>query len=477
MEYTYIDMTAYKRKAHFEYFNSLAYPYAGLTVNVDITKLLQKVKREKLPFFLTFCYCAARAANGVRELRQRIVNGKIVEFDWCQTTHTVALDDETYCYCDVDSRIDDFETYIKKAVAAQEAAKYQPSIDEDADEALGKIFVSSVPWVTYTALVQPVPMPADSNPRLTWGKYFEENGRILMPVSILCHHALVDGVHMSKFYQLLEMEMEALTKSTAECINILGRFCGKRDIQMLTGAVLQEKYGIKKADVMVLFGGSILAGGDVMAEAIRADIASKYIIVGGEGHTTEALREKISSEFEGVNTSQLAEAELFEYYLEKKYGVCADYLETESTNCGNNITLLLDLLKEEDIPFKSIILCQDAAMQQRMSAGLKKYADDDVLIINYAAYAAHVSENNGSLYFDENIHGMWEMDRYINLLMGEIPRLTDNADGYGPNGKDYIAHVDIPETVTSAFERLKKVYGDTIRKANPLYASCGTKKL
>ena len=471
MRYVYIDMETYKRKAHFEYFNSLAYPYAGMTVNVDITALLEKVKREKLSFFLTFCYCAARAANGVREFRQRIVGGRIVEFEWCQTTHTVALDDETYAYCDVDSRIDDFEIYIKKAVTAQETAKCCPSIAEAADEALGKIFVSSVPWVTYTSLVQPVPMPADSNPRLTWGKYFEENGRILLPVSVLCHHALVDGVHMSKFYRLLEKEMEALTKSTAECVNILGHFCGKRDIETLTSSALQEKYGIAKADVMVLFGGSILAGGDVLAEAMKSDIASKYIIVGGEGHTTETLREKISNEFAGVNTSELAEAELFEYYLEKKYGVCADYLETESTNCGNNISLLLNLLEEEDISFKSIILCQDATMQQRMAAGLKKYVADDVLVINYAAYEAHVSENNGSLHFDDNIYGMWEMDRYINLLMGEIPRLTDNTDGYGPNGKNYIAHVDIPNTVVSAFEKLKKVYSDNIREANPLYAS------
>ena len=30
MRYVYIDMETYKRKAHFEYFNSLAYPYAGM---------------------------------------------------------------------------------------------------------------------------------------------------------------------------------------------------------------------------------------------------------------------------------------------------------------------------------------------------------------------------------------------------------------------------------------------------------------
>ena len=55
--------------------------------------------------------------------------------------------------------------------------------------------------------------------------------------------------------------------------------------------------------------------------------------------------------------------------------------------------------------------------------------------------------------------------------MGEIPRLTDDENGYGPKGKGYIAHVDIPDNVEKAFLILKEVYGDKVRKANPLYAS------
>ena len=50
MCYKYIDMETYKRKNHFEYFNSLAYPYVGITVNVDITEFLDKVHSNKVPF-------------------------------------------------------------------------------------------------------------------------------------------------------------------------------------------------------------------------------------------------------------------------------------------------------------------------------------------------------------------------------------------------------------------------------------------
>ena len=76
----------------------------------------------------------------------------------------------------------------------------------------------------------------------------------------------------------------------AEKMNILGNFLGKRDIQELSREALETKYGFSQVDVMVLFGGSILCGGDVLAEAMKNEIAKKYIIVGGAGHTTETLR-------------------------------------------------------------------------------------------------------------------------------------------------------------------------------------------
>ncbi len=256
-----------------------------------------------------------------------------------------------------------------------------------------------------------------------------------------------------------------------ESVNTLGRFCGKRDIEALDHEILYQNYGISKADVMVLFGGSILAGGDLLAKAIRDKIADIYIIVGGAGHTTETLRRQVSSEYPSIETANLSEAETFQRYLQEVYGCHADYLETESTNCGNNITNLLALIRENHIRCNSIILCQDATMQARMDAGLRKYTDDSVKIINYASYAATVCEGECGLSYTEEIHGMWDVDRYINLLMGEIPRLTDDVNGYGPAGRQFIAHVDIPENIKTSFELLKTQFGKQVREANPMFAS------
>ncbi len=256
----------------------------------------------------------------------------------------------------------------------------------------------------------------------------------------------------------------------AGAINRLGAFCGRRDLPALTPAALEAFLGRPQADVMVLFGGSILSGGDLFASGMRLGLARRYVIVGGAGHTTAALREQIGRACPGMETDGLAEADLFAGYLGRRYGLAPDALERESTNCGNNITYLMRLLKELHFPHRQIILIQDATMQARMDAGLRKYAPD-CIPVNYAAYKAHVTVRDGRLAFDACMPGMWPLERYISLLLGEIPRLTDDAQGYGPLGKGYIAHVDIPPAITEAHARLCRQFPGLVRPADPRFAS------
>ncbi|WP_333673631.1 hypothetical protein [Holdemanella porci] len=63
--------------------------------------------------------------------------------------------------------------------------------------------------------------------------------------------------------------------NVAENINILAKFLGTRDIDALNQEELFNRYGIHQVDVMVLFGGSILEGGDVLASGIKNFVAKK----------------------------------------------------------------------------------------------------------------------------------------------------------------------------------------------------------
>lgn len=240
------------------------------------------------------------------------------------------------------------------------------------------------------------------------------------------------------------MENITVKGQIADAVNILAEYLGQRDVCALDQPHLLAAENIPCADVIVLFGGSILAGGDVLAHAMKEHVAQNYIIVGGAGHTTGTLREIMHEKYPDWDTQLLPEAKLFQGYLNRKYGLSADFLECRSTNCGNNITFLLDLLEVENIHPRSVILCQDATMQRRMAAVLRKYRPQ-MKIINYSTYKLHVSDKGGELCFDRSPEGMWDMKRYISLLMGEIPRLYDDENGYGPKGKGYLAHEDVPE--------------------------------
>ena len=212
MAYRMLDLEQYQRRQHFEYFRSLANPYVGVTVEIDLTDFFDKIRQKNIPFFLSFLYIVGNAANSIPQLRQRIFGGsQIIEFDKCPSSITVLKADESFAYCDIHTQTP-FEDYLVEAKNAQVAARVEGNIDHVTNEEaeLSRFFVSSTPWFTYTSILQPTPVPADSNPRITWGKYHEVNGRIMIPVSILAHHALVDGLHIGQFYEQINRNIQEL---------------------------------------------------------------------------------------------------------------------------------------------------------------------------------------------------------------------------------------------------------------------------
>lgn len=236
----------------------------------------------------------------------------------------------------------------------------------------------------------------------------------------------------------------------SDAINTISAFLGRRDVPELTQEALKSSYGFSQADVMVLFGGSIIAGGDVLAQAIKNNIAKTYVIVGGVGHTTQSLRDAVQKLYPEIQTQDKPEAEIFQAYLQYRYNLKADYLETKSTHCGNNITNLLALLEDNAVLCENIILTQDAAMQLRMCATLLKHRPG-LRVINFATYKAQITPD---LTFADSIPGMWPIDRFVSLLMGEVKRLADTPEGYGPRGAGFISHTDIPKEVEEAYEAL-----------------------
>ncbi len=69
---------------------------------------------------------------------------------------------------------------------------------------------SPMPWVTYTHISHTNSGKRDNaTPLIDWGRYYEKNGRTLMPVSIQAHHSFVDGIHIGQFADMLQSYLDS----------------------------------------------------------------------------------------------------------------------------------------------------------------------------------------------------------------------------------------------------------------------------
>ncbi len=212
-----IDLETYPRRGHFAHFLRMDNPFVEMTAEVDITAWHDRVKREGLPFFLTFQYAVVHAANRIPAFRQRILDGGIVEYAFCDPSYTVARDDGTYGYC-LAHADQPFDAYLAEAREKQRGISLGHDLAEEGD-VLGQLFITCVPWISYTAVHMPWPDTRFSNPSIGWGRYVRETRLVLrdgrpaeqetvrMPVTVMANHALVDGIHLAQFYQYLDEEL------------------------------------------------------------------------------------------------------------------------------------------------------------------------------------------------------------------------------------------------------------------------------
>lgn len=192
------------RKKHFDFFREMNHPHFNVTANVDISKLLPFLKDNKLPINIGMVYFLSYTANKIPEFRWRIRGDEVVEHTLVHPSFTVSTDvADVFSFCTVDFSLDS-KTFFAKAKAVMEKMKTNPSL-EDEEGRDDFLFMSTFPWVSFTSLQHAMHYhPSDSVPRIVWGKFFEQDGKTLMPLSVQAHHAIVDGRHIGQFFQDFE---------------------------------------------------------------------------------------------------------------------------------------------------------------------------------------------------------------------------------------------------------------------------------
>lgn len=253
-----------------------------------------------------------------------------------------------------------------------------------------------------------------------------------------------------------------------ENINKIIQFLAKRDIDSLTCEALRQRYGIDSVDLLVVAGNCIPFIAQQAAIAFQNGVAKKLMFSGGVGHTTNVLRKVVNAKFPDLETLGKSEAEIFSDLLFLEFGIPKNemLLEKTSANTGENARFALRAAKEHGITPQTMIVMQDPALQLRTDATFKlAWKNENTVIINYAAFVPQVISNNGALSFcDNSVWGLWEMDHFISLILGEIPRIIDNENGYGPNGKGFIEHVEVPTSIFNAHELIQSSFGHLTRK-------------
>ena len=79
--YRVIDKQNWPRKDHFDFYRGFANPSFNLCVPVEAQRLYECAKDRGVSFFQLALYALVRAANGVPQLKQRLLGDDIIEYD------------------------------------------------------------------------------------------------------------------------------------------------------------------------------------------------------------------------------------------------------------------------------------------------------------------------------------------------------------------------------------------------------------
>jgi len=195
----YLDMENWPRKKHFEVYSQFDYPHTSLCANVDIAAFRPFVKELDCSFAVATLYVMAKVANCLPEFCYRIRGEQVIIHDVVHPSMTVLLEDETFSFCTIQYS-QEFQRFRVNADEAIAYVKDNPVLeDEPGKDDL--LFMTSIPWVSFTSMMHPIHLnPIDSVPRIAWGKFFPDGEGLKMPLSVQVHHALMDGLHVGRFY-------------------------------------------------------------------------------------------------------------------------------------------------------------------------------------------------------------------------------------------------------------------------------------
>lgn len=264
--------------------------------------------------------------------------------------------------------------------------------------------------------------------------------------------------------------MTACSPETVSDINALSEYLSDPQLDNLSSA--------PPVDCIIICASQVLFGAETIFHTLekRPDLTKSLVLCGGVGHSTKllyaAVRHHPRYSTLANSIKGLPEARVLERILDESFDRdrimaqgCQILIEDQSTNCGQNASFSRRVLEQAGFQEpKSCIINQDPTMVLRTRASFEMTYGDILSKVSFLSFPGFVPEvqlsDNGLLEYKhtEGVSGLWELDRFVDLILGEIPRIRDDKEGYGPRGRGFISHVDLPAGIELAWSRLRVIF-------------------
>ncbi len=205
MKFTPIDMKSWYRIQTFSYFSQMAPTTYALTVNIDITDLRRVLKCNRLKFYPAYLWLVTKHLNEQQEFRIAYKDGQIGYYDTLTPFYAVFHDDDHSFSMIWQEYSDDFKAFYARYIENQEKYSNQHGfLGRPELPPPNSYTVSCMPWVSFTHFSVHSDNKNYFFPSVEAGRFFERDGRMLLPLSITCHHAVTDGYHIKTFLEALQ---------------------------------------------------------------------------------------------------------------------------------------------------------------------------------------------------------------------------------------------------------------------------------
>ncbi len=203
-----LDQAKWARREIYEMFSKMDYPFYSVTIPVDVTEIKRLSKARGVSFYMLMVWVCTKALNSVPEFRIRIRGDELVVLDQANPSFTyMPKGSEVFKIVTLPWE-PEWESFCRNA---QEQSEQQTCFIRSGEETDSLIYFSCTPWFDFTALTNEHNFDKDDTvPRLAWGKYFQENGRLWVHLSVEVNHRTIDGFHIGALKAILDREIQHL---------------------------------------------------------------------------------------------------------------------------------------------------------------------------------------------------------------------------------------------------------------------------